>query len=365
MSEQQSMENSTAAAVPDGSGSGRPGLLALLGLRELVLLPVIAVMLLIGSQLHPAFMTSYNIWYNVLGASAVLMILVVAESLLIISGKFDLSLQSTVALAPMVGVMLVVPQAAGGWGLELNQYAGIGGLFLVGLAVGVFNGLLVTRLRLNAFIVTLAMLILLQGLTMGSGSGRTITKLPPAFQAIGLTSILSVPAEVWIAGTVVLGALLFVRFHVVGREIYAIGGNAEAARAAGVRVERVTFGLFIAASLLAALAGLLLTSRIASVSANQGADLIFTVFAAAVIGGIDLNGGKGRLMGAATGVFLIAIVQNLLVLSEVPPFWVTAIYGAVIMVSMIFAAVSGAIGDFIRIAAVTRGVRSHQREAAR
>ncbi|RWH67922.1 MAG: ABC transporter permease [Mesorhizobium sp.] len=327
---------------------GRRGLRAWSGVRELVLLPVIAVIVAIGSQIHPAFLTSYNLLFNVLGASSVLMILVVAESLLIIAGKFDLSLQSTVALAPMIGVVLVVPAHAGGWGTEINQYLGLAALFGVGLIVGAFNGLLVTKLRLNAFIVTLAMLILLQGLTMGAGSGRTITKLPPAFQYIGNTMPLGIPMEVWIAAIVAIGAMLFVRFHTVGREIYAIGGNAEAARAAGVKVNRVTLGLFVLASLLASLAGLILTSRIASVSANQGADMIFTVFAASVIGGIDLNGGKGRLIGAITGVCLIAVIQNLLVLSEVPSFWVTAIYGAVIMASMMLAASAGSFRQILQ-----------------
>jgi len=319
----------------------------LAGLRELVLLPVIVLLIVFGSFMHPAFLTWNNITSNVMGGVAVLAIMVVAEALLIIAGKFDLSIQSTVALAPMLAAYLIVPAAVGGSGAELHPLLGIAVLFGVGLAVGVFNGFLVAKLNLNAFIVTLAMLILLQGLTLGVSGGRTISNLPDAFTFIGLTSFLGIRLEVWIALAVIGGAAYVMRFTVVGRHIYAIGGNVEAARAAGVRVERVIFGLFVLASLLASLAGLVLTSRIASVSIGQGSNLIFTVFAAAVIGGIDLNGGRGRIIGAATGVLLLAIIQNLLVLLEVPPFWVTAIYGAVILVSMMIGAITSSFGGLL------------------
>jgi len=350
---------SSYRGVPRVETVARPwaqkGILSIFALRQLVLLPAILVLMAIGSQLHPAFLTWDNILTNILAASGVLAVLVVAESLLIIAGKFDLSLQSTVALAPMISAWLVVAPDAGGAGVELNPFVGLLVLFAIGAGVGVFNGFLVSKLGLNAFIVTLAMLILLQGLTLGISSGRTITSLPDAYNFIGSTSLVGIPLEVWIAALVIAGAALFMRFHVTGREIYAIGGNVEAARAAGVRVERVIFGLFVIAGLLAALAGLMLTSRIASVTASQGSNIIFTVFAASVIGGIDLNGGRGRIVGAATGVLLLGVIQNILVLSEVPSFWVTAIYGAVILFSMMLGTIAGSFGEGVRLLGRFRG----------
>ena len=315
----------------------------------MVLLPVIAALIVFGSFMHPAFFTWNNMISNIMGSVSVLAIMVVAQSILIIAGKFDLSTQSTIALAPMLAAYLVVPSALGGSGLELHPLLGIAALFAVGIAVGMFNGFLVAKLKLNAFIVTLAMLILLQGLTLGVSGGMTISNLPDSFTFLGLTSVLGIRLEVWIALAVIFGAAYVMRFTVVGRHIYAIGGNVEAARAAGVRVDRVIFGLFVLAGVLAALSGFVLTSRIASVSASQGNNMIFTVFAAAVIGGIDLNGGRGRMIGAATGVLLLAIIQNLLVLLDVPSFWVTAIYGAVILVSMMIGAVTTSVGDFLQI----------------
>jgi simple sugar transport system permease protein len=317
-------------------------------LRELVLVPVILLLLIFGSFMQSAFLTWSNITSNVMGGSAVLAILVIGQTMLIIAGRFDLSVQSTVGLAPMLGAVLVVPRIYGGSGLQLNPVLGLAVVFAVGIAVGMFNGFLVAKLRLNSFIVTLAMLILLQGLTLGISGGRTIANLPDSFNYIGLTEFLGIRLEVWIALAVIAAAAYAMRFTVTGRQIYAIGGNIEAARAAGVRVERVIFGLYVLANLLAALAGLVLTSRVASVSTGQGDNLIFTVFAASVIGGVDLNGGRGRIIGAATGILLLAIIQNLLVLLEVPSFWVTAIYGAVILVSMIIGALTGSLGSLFQ-----------------
>jgi simple sugar transport system permease protein len=137
--------------------------------------------------------------------------------------------------------------------------------------------------------------------------------------------------SVWFMIIAFVVAAIFMRYHPTGRRIYAQGGNPDAARAAGVRTQRLTIGLFVTGGIMAAIGGLLLSSRIASVTANQGANLIFTVFAAAVIGGISLNGGRGSIVGAATGVLLLGMIQNVLVLSNVPSFWIDATYGAIIL----------------------------------
>ena len=142
-------------------------------------------------------------------------------------------------------------------------------------------------------------------------------------------------------GFMFLGFGLVMRYHRLGRAVYAIGGNAEAARVAGIPVERITWALFVIGGLLAALAGLLLTGRIASVVASQGQNMIFYVFAAAVIGGISLNGGQGRLLGALTGVLLLGILQNVLTLSQIAAFWIDAAYGAIVLISLIIARLSG------------------------
>jgi simple sugar transport system permease protein len=129
-----------------------------------------------------------------------------------------------------------------------------------------------------------------------------------------------------------------------------MGGNAEAAKAAGIRTTRLTIGIILFGSIMAAVAGLMLTGRIASVTANQGENLIFTVFAAAVIGGINLNGGRGNLIGAGLGVLLLGIIQNILTLSNVPSFWINAAYGAIILSALLIGWASSNIGSKRRAA---------------
>jgi ribose/xylose/arabinose/galactoside ABC-type transport system permease subunit len=322
--------------------AGAPGRrLAAFGLRELTLVPAIILAIVAGSLVSSAFLTTDN-FLNILQQSSELSVLVIAESLILITGKFDLSLESVVGLAPMLGAWLILTDTTyGGSGLGLGVYPAICVVLALGALVGFVNGFLVVRLRLNAFIVTLAMLILLRGVTLGLTNGKTLFDLPPAFLYLGNAKWVGVPVSIWVAGFLYLFFGLFLRYHRTGRALYAIGGSAEAARAAGIRVERLTWGVFVVGGLLAAIAGLMLTGRIASVVASQGQNMIFYVFAAAVIGGISLNGGRGRLLGALTGVLLLGILQNVLTLSAIAAFWIDAAYGAIILVALILARVTG------------------------
>ena len=309
-------------------------------IRELALLPVIVLLVVVGAFENPAFLTEANL-INVAQLAAPLGVVVVAETLILLTGKFDLSLQSTYGLAPMVGAWLIVSPDGQGLGTAWNPFLGVAIVLLVGVVVGAFNGFMVIKLGFNAFIFTLAMLILLTGIQVGIVSGRTIYHLPDAYIYLGSQYLLGVPVSVWVTGAIFLLSALFLRYHRVGRAIYAIGGNTEAARAAGIRVDRVRIGVFIVASLLAALAGLMTAGQVVAVTASQGNNLIFQVFAAAVIGGISLEGGRGRMVGALTGVILLALVQNILILSQVQTFWIDAANGLVILVALALARLIG------------------------
>ncbi|HET8843575.1 MAG TPA: ABC transporter permease [Ktedonobacteraceae bacterium] len=309
-------------------------------IRELALLPIIILLLIVGAFVNPAFFTADN-FINVAQQSAALGVVVVAESLILLTGKFDLSLQSTYGLAPMVGAFLIVTKDAQGLGTVWNPYVGIVIVLLVGLVIGTINGFLVIKLGLNAFIFTLAMLILLAGIQVGIVGGRTVYHLPDEFIYLGSQYILDVPVSVWVAGLIFLVSSLFLRYHRVGRAIYAIGGNTAAARAAGIRVDRIRIGVFIVASVLAALAGLMTAGQVVAVTSNQGNNLIFSVYAAAVIGGISLDGGRGRMLGALTGVILLALVTNILILSQIQTFWIDAATGVIILIALGLARVIG------------------------
>jgi simple sugar transport system permease protein len=303
------------------------------------LLPVIVLALVVGSIVSPVFLTHGNLT-NVLQQATELSVVVIAEALILLVGRFDLSLESTVALAPMIAAWLVTAKTAGGLGTQINPYLALVVMALVGIAIGVVNGFLVAKLKMNAFIVTLAMLILLRGVVLGVANGKTLYGLPAPLLYLGSGSLWGLPVAVWVAAVLYLVFGLFLRYHRLGRSLYAIGSNQEAARAAGINVDRVIWGTLIVASVLAALAGLMLTGRLASVTASQGQNLIFTVMAAAVIGGVSLNGGRGSVFGALTGVLLLGLITNILTLARMQPFWIDATYGAIILAALLIARVT-------------------------
>ena len=192
--------------------------------------------------------------------------------------------------------MVVLPAEGFGFGFEWPTAIGILTVLVVGGLVGFINGFMVVKLRLSAFIVTLAMLIILRGMLVGATHGRTLFDLPAAFYGLMVITFLGLPLAVWLAALAFVIAGVMLRYHRLGRALYAIGGNPEAARAAGIRVERITWGVYVLAGMLAALGGLAITGYVGAISANrQWAHL--TVFAAAVIGGISLDGGKGTMFG--------------------------------------------------------------------
>jgi ribose/xylose/arabinose/galactoside ABC-type transport system permease subunit len=312
-----------------------------LGLRELTLIPALVIIGFVGWLNNGAFLTVDNL-LNILQQSSELSILVIAETLILLLNKIDLSLESIVGFAPMLGAWLISSDPTmGGSGIGLNPTLALVIVFVAGALIGATNGFLVVKMRLTPFIVTLSSLILLRGLTLGLTNGTTLFNLPDSFLYLGSAKWLDVPASIWIAGFLYLIFGIALRYHRLGRALYAIGGNTEAARVAGIRVDVVIWGTYIVAGLLAALAGLMLSGRIASVVSSQGQNMIFYVFAAAVIGGVNLSGGRGRLLGALTGVLLLGVLQNVLTLSQVPTFWIDAVYGAIILLALIFARLTG------------------------
>ncbi|MGM1064830.1 ABC transporter permease [Saccharothrix sp. Mg75] len=320
------------------TGGGRR--IALARLRDLALVPAIVVIAIVGHLVSPVFLRADNL-VNILQTMSEIAVLVLAQALVLIVKKMDLSLESTVGLAPGVAAWLTVPVGAGhglglvpgGWSVPIT--------LAVGVLVGVVNALFVIRFGLNGFIVTLGMLIVLRGVLTGISGGQTFFRLPGSMLYLGTAQWLGVPASVWVClvlfalGVVVLG------FTGFGRSLYAIGGNVDAARAAGIRTDRVLWVVLVTAGLLAALSGLLLSGRLASVASGQGNGYIFTVFAAAVIGGVSLNGGKGTVFGAFTGVLLLFVIQNVLTLGGVPAQWTGALNGAIILVALALSRVTG------------------------
>ena len=327
-------------AGPNPTRQDQPNRLRLARLRDLALIPPIIALLIYGYSLKPdLFLTKSYLVDTVLKYQTELALVVLAEALVLIVGKFDLSLESVVGIVPAIAVFLVVGETTL-LGAPWPAWTVLPAALLFGALIGAFNGLLIVRFRLSAFIVTLAMLIALRGLQLAIVGGATISNLAariPAVDYLGSLRILTVPVSIWIAVLAFGGGILVLGYTRTGRSLYAVGGNPDAARAAGIRVERVIWGTLIVAGMLAGFAGLMLSARLGSVAAAQGSGMIFTVFAAAVIGGISLDGGKGSLFGALCGVVLLGLIQNVLTLAEVKADQIQAVNGLVILVALILA----------------------------
>jgi simple sugar transport system permease protein len=333
-------EPAPAAPLPGPARVGRGSReLAVARLRDLALLPAILVIGAVGYLVSPVFLTHQNL-VDVLQQQSEIALVVLAEAMILIAGKFDLSLESTVGIAPGLAAWLVAPPGvAHGLGLVPGAWS-VPIVLATGAAIGAFNGLLIVRFGLNAFIVTLGMLITLRGLLTGISGGKTFFSLPGSFRYLGTATWLGLPVSIWICLAAYAAGIAALALLRAGRALYAIGGNPDAARAAGVRVGRTLWLTLVLGGALAALAGLLLSGRLASVASSQGNGWIFTVFAAAVIGGVSLNGGKGTLFGAFTGILLLYLIQNVLTLAGVPSQWIDALNGGIILVALVLARVT-------------------------
>lgn len=294
----------------------------MLTLRRFALVPVIAVLVAAGAFLDPAFLTVDNL-IGILRQQSALSLLVLAQAVVLIAGRIDLSLAATAGLAPALAIGLAAPAASPG----LPAWTAIPLGLIAGVAVGAVNALLVVRLRLHAFAATLGTLIALGGLQTGFTDGRDLTTVPDSVASLDGASLV-------ICGVIFAAAIAFAGLFRHGRSLYAVGGNADAARAAGIRPGRVLWAVFVAGGALAALAGLLITARTGSVAAAHNPSAILLVLAAALVGGVSLDGGKGTVFGALCGVLVFGLADNLMRLGAVAPVWVQAVHGGIVLVAL-------------------------------
>lgn len=299
------------------------------------------VFFVIGSD---RFLTPINI-VNILSAAAVLGVVVVGQSFVLITGNFDLSQESTLGLAALVGLWIMVPALAPyfGGGVGLPPVLAIAVILVMGVFIGYIIGALITYGRMNNFIVTLAFLLILRGLMLAFTEGNSVNAIgfegSDIFYWLGHETF-SVP---WLGNlpiAVLAMLLVFLIGHIVltyrkfGRDIYAVGGNRQAAIASGIDASRRIRQVYMLSGFLAALAGLMLAGRVASVQVNLGQGFIFTIFAAAVIGGVSLQGGRGTMLGVLGGVLLLSTIDRGLNLMRVSVFWLQVIQGLIILLAM-------------------------------
>ena len=290
---------------------------------------LIALIVLVGvlALTTDSFLSSYNLT-TVVRTAAFVGLVALGQTLVLLVGGIDLSVGATAAFSAIFGSIALTQ-----WGV--HPYLVIPFTMCFGFAVGAINGLFVAGLRLNPFIVTLATWEIFAGLTLVITEGKSIRPLGDKFAVFGKGEILGVPVPVFIfliSGLVLIWMLSQTRF---GRNIFALGGNREAAVLAGIRVGWVEFLAFALAGMFAALAGILYASRFDAGTPSVGESWLMGAITAAILGGTSLRGGQGSIVGTVLGALLLTVLANGTVLLNVSGYWQRVIVGCVVLVAVL------------------------------
>ena len=299
-------------------------------LNWLMLLLMLIVEVIAFSNLTPYFLQLKNL-LPVGREIATLGIVAIGQTLCILTGGFDLSVGGSAALTGVVAGFICGPKL-------LNMPFGVGLTIalLVAAGIGMANGFLITKVKINPFIATMAMNFILGGAVI------LITKQPitvntDEFKFLGATTFgeIGIPLPIIILIGLYVLFWFILRHTVFGRQLYCTGGNKEAARVAGINVERTTFWTYTLSSLLAGFAGILLASRIATANPNIGASYALESVAAAVLGGTALSGGEGNIWGAFLGVLVTGLLSNGLIMVGAPQAWRDIATGLVLIAAIV------------------------------
>ncbi len=270
----------------------------------LVLLLLIGVV--IGSVLSPYFLSSFNLEYALPSNIMEIAIMALPMTLIIIAGEIDLSVASLLGLTSVVLGLL--------WQSGHPIWVAIVVALLVGLVAGGLNGLLVTKLALPSLVVTIGTLALYRGLAYVVLGDQAVSNFPTAFTNLGFGTIPGTQLP-W-SGLIfaILAAIFVVVLHFSrwGRQLYAMGNNKEAARFSGINVSRVKLVLFILSGVIAALAGVIFTARFSSARPDNAVGFELYVVTVVLLGGVNIFGGRGSLLGVVLAIFIVAVLQNVM-----------------------------------------------------
>jgi ribose transport system permease protein len=305
--------------------------------NEFALLALLIVGGILVTLRNPRFMVASNI--GTLGRDIALIgILGVGQSFTIFLGGIDLSVGAVYGLCGVLVAYFSVPPTPGQllttMGLPVPVAVVI--TLLIGTLFGVFHGVFVSKLKLHGFLITLVTLVFARGLAIAITTGYPISGIPQELLPIAQSSLLNIPVPFIILMIVTFVAFIFTRFTYIGRQIFAVGGNNEAARLSGVPVDRRIILCYAISSFCAALVGIISAGRLTSghPSAGEGAELI--AIAACVLGGVSLYGGQGSIIGVLIGAMIMGALQNATIILEISPYFQQIVLGLVLLVAITF-----------------------------
>ena len=297
--------------------------------RELGLLVVLLLIVVVVGVQVPEFLTLSNL-VQILLSISILAIVAIGETLVILTRNVDLSVGSVVGFAAFVAANLFKQHP--GTSLLLGILLGCA----LGLGLGVINGLIVTWGRVPAIVATLGTLYAYRGLDFLYAGGNQISAsdVPNSFLSLATAPFLGIPLLIWFAAVLALIFGYLLHSSRTGRQLYAIGSNPDAARLAGIRSDLLVFGAFALSGLLSGFAGVLWGARFATVDATAASGLELQVVAAVVVGGVNIFGGSGGIVGAMLGALVLGTIDNSLSFLRVSQFWLQAIDGAAILIAV-------------------------------
>lgn len=299
------------------------------GVQNISLVIALALLVVIIGSQNSNFFLITNI--ETIGTTvSVVGVLAVVQTLVMLIGGLDISVGSAAGLTSVVSAMMFMSTHSAAVGI-------LGGLG-VGLCTGLFNGLIIVYGRVNAVIATLATYAGFRGLAnlISNGRAQGYTGTDPVFVFIARGAIAGIPTLIWMLVILAVAAHLMLRYTDIGRNIYAMGGNATAARLAGINLNRYVIGCYVAAGIVAAIAGVLLTARTGSgqpTSGSQGLEL--QSITAAALGGVAMRGGKGTITGTILAVILLGVLQNGLTILDVNSFWQDIAQGFLLVIAVV------------------------------
>ena len=301
------------------------GLTRLVSGQEAVLLLALVALFAIVGTVNPRFLAERNLETIFLG-NAYVAVAAIGMSMVIVSGNID------VAVGSLIGVLAVLSGslAVAGWPIWLSWLVPV----LAGMAIEGFIGFLVAWLNIPSIVVTLGFLSILKGGLIMATGGAWISNLPEGY-ALAQMEPLGVPMPIWFMVLLTAGAAFWMRYSGLGRAIYAVGGNAEAARLAGISRRRVVVQVFLIHGAFAGIAAVLFATQLSVIQSTVPPNLELTVITAAVVGGVSILGGIGSVVGSTLAAILLAAIGSSLIFLNVSPYWIRAVQGVLILVTVL------------------------------
>jgi ribose/xylose/arabinose/galactoside ABC-type transport system permease subunit len=297
----------------------------LLGSQEMILLLCILALFLLVGAINPRFLAERNLQSIFLG-NAYIAVAAIGMSMVIISGNIDISVGSLIGVLATISGSLAV----GGYPIVVAWLVPV----LVGVLVTGLMGLLVAYFRMPSIVVSLGMLSILKGGLISVTGGAWITDLPAGYHLAQMRP-LGVPMPIWFMVVLTAGAALWMRYTAAGRAIYAVGGNAEAARLSGISPRRTIIMVFLVHGVFVGIAAVLFATQLSVIQSTVPPNLELTVITAAVVGGVSILGGTGTVVGATLAAVLLAAIGSSLIFINVSPYWLRAVQGVLILVTVL------------------------------